>query len=162
MDVDKIIKNFEDHQRKQQEELKRKHEEQWKLIINQAQNIEEFLIDAVLPVFEEVREKIVSAGYPCNIDEKYSKVKKVYDFESEKEYCLELQFNVSFDKNFSGFTGTYLKYLGDFNNETIEVEIKKDSSDRPIKDTPREISCFNKMLIEEKTEELLRAVFSTK
>jgi hypothetical protein len=112
------------------------------------------------PVFESIKNRIVEAGYPCEVDKTLRKIhSRSITPPPDKEFVLEIKFKATSLKHGAGIFDQYLMYKGDDRDASVVCEVKTTDAKVPEKSNPHPIAFYTTGKIQEELEKFLKHVF---
>ncbi len=156
VDVKNIIKRYEDAEKIKNDALAQEKAAELEKYVRNAVDIENFLIKTVCPIFENIKEDVISGGYSCEVDKILREIKFFQN--REKEYILEIKIKIS--KGAAGFFDQYLLYRGKYEDASIISEIKASAVSMPEVSEPRPIVACTNESIDKDITKLLESVFA--
>lgn len=161
MDIKRIIKSFEEAQRKEREaEAATAEAERTRVWLN-ALKIEECLRTAVQPVLENARAEIRRCGYPAEIDVIMSTDRDFHD--GERALLLQLRLRTSNEPGKKTppppLYSASLHYTGDYVSMSFLLENKLPRAQKPPEAQKLPLAKCTRERVERDVETFLRQVF---
>jgi len=153
--MDSIKKIISDYKRAEQDrlnELQLLKVKELELFTQNALNIEELIKNVICPLFENVKNIVVDAGFCCEKDKILRKIKN----DSDKEYILEIKLKVS-KSGRAEFIDHYLCYVGNYVDCSVKSEISIGNKQKQME--PRPLSYYSTDCIRKEVESFLKDIF---